>query len=132
VTADSAPFADARLPEQPTAIAPDGSEVRFLLALPGGSMAHFRLAPGRTSKAVRHRTVDEIWFFLDGRGEFWRNDGRRETVIEVAAGVCLTIPVGTAFQFRSIGPGPLAAVAITMPPWPGDEEAESVPGRPSW
>ena len=54
------------------AIAPDGSDVRVLLALAGGSMAHFELAPGETSIAVAHRTVEEIWFFLAGRGDMWR------------------------------------------------------------
>jgi len=42
--------------------------------------------------------------------------------------VCLTIPLGTSFQFRSFGPKPLAAVAITMPPWPGECEALLVDG----
>ena len=40
--------------------------------------------------------------------------------------MCLTIPLGTHFQFRSLGPGPLAAVAVTMPPWPGPDEAVPV------
>ena len=43
-------------------------------------------------------------------------------------GVSLTIPVGTRFQFRSFGPEPLAAVAVTMPPWPGEGEAMIVTG----
>jgi mannose-6-phosphate isomerase-like protein (cupin superfamily) len=58
----------------------------------------------------------------------WREqDGISETV-EVTAGVCLTIPVGTRFQFRSTGEDPLSAVAVTMPPWPGDGEAIFVDG----
>ena len=43
-------------------------------------------------------------------------------------GVCVTIPVGCRFPFRSFGPDPLAAVAITMPPWPGHDEAYLVDG----
>ena len=27
-----------------------------------------------------------------------------------------------------LGSGPLAAVGVTMPPWPGDDEAYKVPG----
>jgi mannose-6-phosphate isomerase-like protein (cupin superfamily) len=42
--------------------------------------------------------------------------------------VCVTIPLGTHFQFRSLGNEPLAAVAVTMPPWPGDGEAYEVAG----
>ncbi|RJP50014.1 MAG: cupin domain-containing protein [Anaerolineaceae bacterium] len=116
------------LPERPDATAPDGSDVRILLSLNGGSMAHFELAEGCVSRAVVHKTVEEVWYFLDGLGVMWRSlDGHEETV-RVEAGVCLTIPVGTHFQFRSIGPGPLKAVAVTMPPWPGDGDAYEVGG----
>ena len=117
------------LPREADAIAPDGSEVRILLELRGGSMAHFALAPGQCSVAVRHRTVEEIWFFLAGRGELWRSAGEHDEVVEVAAGVCITLPLGTEFQFRSFGPDHLAAVAVTMPPWPGGGEAVRVNGK---
>lgn len=122
-------FAATRLPVHPDAVAPDGSEVRLLLALGGGSVAHFELAPGRTSVAVAHRTIDEIWFFLQGAGEMWRRLDGREDVVAVDAGMCLTIPVGTHFQFRSFGTEPLAAVGVTMPPWPGPGEAYFVEGH---
>ena len=121
-------FATLRLAPLPDAIAPDGSQVRTLLRLDGGSLAHFELAPGLTSHAVAHRTVDEIWFFVGGRGEMWRKAGDHEQVVTVEAGVCITIPVGTHFQFRSLGDQALAAVSITMPPWPGDGEAVVVSG----
>jgi len=60
-------FASMRLPAAPDAIAPDGSAVRMLLRLGGGSLAHFELEAGRTSLAVAHRTVDELWYFEIGR-----------------------------------------------------------------
>ncbi|CAF4360994.1 unnamed protein product, partial [Rotaria sordida] len=47
----------------------------------------------------------------------------REEIVTVDADICITIPVGTQFQFRTIGHKPLVAVAITIPPWPGDNEA---------
>ena len=109
-------------------VAPDGSDVRVLLGLRGGGMAHFALAPGQTSAAVAHRTVEEIWFVLSGRGEMWRKQGERQEIVPLAAGVCLTIPLGTHFQFRALPGAPLTAVAVTMPPWPGDGEAYEVPG----
>jgi mannose-6-phosphate isomerase-like protein (cupin superfamily) len=121
-------FGTTRLPVSPDAVAPDGSDVRVLLGLRGGGLAHFELAPGQTSIAVTHRTVDEIWFFLAGRGEMWRKLGGHEAVVPVAPGVCLTIPLGTHFQFRSSGDEPLAAIGVTMPPWPGEGEASEVPG----
>ena len=40
----------------------------------------------------------------------------------------LSIPAGTHFQFRAAAGGPLSAVGVTMPPWPGDNEAYEVPG----
>jgi mannose-6-phosphate isomerase-like protein (cupin superfamily) len=123
------PFDTMRLPAARDVIAPDGSDVRILLRLAGGSMAHFELAGGRTSGAVVHRTVDEIWYVLRGRGEMWRSqDGRGEEIVPLEPGTCLSIPAGTRFQFRSLGGGPLSAVAVTMPPWPGEDEAIDVSG----
>ena len=49
----STPFADALLPTRRDAIAPDGSQVRFLVRLPGGSMAHFELGPGEVSRPMQ-------------------------------------------------------------------------------
>ena len=91
-------------------------------------MAHFELLPGHTSSAVTHRTVEEIWFFLSGRGEMWRQQGEHEETVALAPGLCLTIPLGTRFQFRATGSEALAAVAVTMPPWPGAAEAVAVAG----
>jgi mannose-6-phosphate isomerase-like protein (cupin superfamily) len=122
-------FATTRIPAARTAVAPDGSDVRVLLSLRGGGMAHFELAPGRTSTAVTHRSVEEIWLFIAGRGEMWRKQGVREEIVPVEAGVCLTIPLGTHFQFRAFGSEPLTAVGVTMPPWPGEGEARVVPGK---
>jgi mannose-6-phosphate isomerase-like protein (cupin superfamily) len=110
-------------------LAPDGSEVRILAGTPRGSMAHFTLAPGQTSVAVAHRTVEEVWFILEGQGEMWRRDRDVETVIALMPGLSLTIAVGVAFQFRNVGEGALKAVAVTMPPWPGMDEAYAVAGK---
>ena len=46
----------------PDAIAPDGSEVRVLCQLPRGGLAAFSLAPRAVSKAVAHRTIEEVWY----------------------------------------------------------------------
>ena len=113
-------------------VAPDGSDVRVLLGLSAGSMAHFTLAPGNTSIPVAHKTVDEIWFFLAGRGEFWRKLNDQEAVVDVSPGVCITIPAGTHFQFRSFGGEALTAVAATMPPWTDGDESYDVPGKFEW
>ncbi|CAN5183207.1 hypothetical protein BH10PSE17_BH10PSE17_32470 [soil metagenome] len=122
-------FETRQLPDRPDVTAPDGSDVRILPRLAGGSMAHFSIPQGKTSIAVMHRSVEEIWYFVSGQGEMWRRSGDREEVVGAFAGVSITIPLGTRFQFRSLGAEPLTAIAITMPPWPGDGEAIVVEGR---
>ena len=125
-------FETKRLPAERDAVAPDGSDVRILLRLEGGSLAHFELAPGQTSAAAAHRTIEEIWYFISGSGELWRRlggDAGAGVVVDVGPGVCITIPADTHFQFRADGDEPLAAVAVTMPPWPGPGEAYAVPGH---
>ena len=59
----------------------------------------------------------------------WRRQNGREEIVVVEPGVCLTIPLGTHFQFRALGDEPLAVIAVTMPPWPGEDEAHPVEGK---
>jgi mannose-6-phosphate isomerase-like protein (cupin superfamily) len=42
--------------------------------------------------------------------------------------VSIDIPVGTAFQYRCTGVDPLQFLCISMPRWPGDEEATVIEG----
>jgi mannose-6-phosphate isomerase-like protein (cupin superfamily) len=108
--------------------APDGSDVRVLLSLPGASMIRVELAAGAVAKAVAHRTVDELWFVLAGRGEMWRRHGQREEIVALEPGASVSIPLGTHFQFRASPGEPVCAVAVTIPPWPGEHEADFVSG----
>ncbi len=126
-TSDS--FDTIALPDEPQGLAPDGSAVRLLCRLDGGSMAHFTLDPGGVSVAVAHRTVEEVWYMLSGEGEMWRSHGEREEVTPLRPGISLTIPLGTHFQFRNTGAAPLTFVLVTMPPWPGPDEAFEVDGH---
>lgn len=121
-------FETKRAAEVADAVAADGMEVRVLCGLPRGGMAIFSLAPGRVGRAVAHRTVEEIWYFVAGTGRLWRKFGELEEIVEVEAGVSIGIPLGTRFQLRCDGATPLAAVAVTMPPWPGEGEAYIVDG----
>jgi mannose-6-phosphate isomerase-like protein (cupin superfamily) len=122
-------FQTKRLPVGRGGIAPDGSDIRILLELERGGMAHFQLPPGQTSTAVTHRTVEEIWFFVSGRGEMWRKQEGREEVVAIESGVCITIPLGTHFQLRSLGCEALVAIGVTIPPWPGKGEVMPVQGK---
>ena len=108
-------------------LAPDTSEIRLLVSTSRGSMAHGSLPPGRVSLAIVHRTVEELWYVTEGRGQVWRKHGDDELVIDVTAGTALTIPTGTHFQFRTVGSEPLRFIMCTMPPWPGEHEAVRVP-----
>ena len=95
-----------------------------------GKAVFFPSQTYRTKLGIEvHRTVEEIWFFVHGRGEIWRKLNGREEIVSVDPGVCITIPLGTHFQFRSFGYEPLAAIGVTMPPWPGKGEAFEVQGK---
>jgi mannose-6-phosphate isomerase-like protein (cupin superfamily) len=121
-------FDTMQLPGVPDVVAPDGSDVRILLSLGRGSMAHFELAAGRVSRTVAHHSVDEIWYILHGQGQMWRRQADRQEVVPLRSGTCVSIPAGTHFQFRADSSAPLAVVGVTMPPWPGADEAYDVPG----
>src|SRR5215472_9355276 len=119
----------------PELIAPDGSMVRPLCRLSGlGSFAHFQLEPGEVAKAVSHATVQEIWYIIAGAGQIWRRqEGHEPTTVHLRPGICLTIPLETAFQFRADSPDePLRVVAVTMPPWPAGSEEEARPEQGCW
>ena len=118
-----------RLAKDCDTLAPDGSEIRPLSSASRGSMVHCTLNPGEVSLPVAHKTVEEVWYFLEGTGQLWRKYGDEERVVDVAPGVSLSIPVGAHFQFRTTGDRPLRFLIVTMPPWPGEDEAYRVPGR---
>ena len=110
-------------------LAPDSSQIRLLLEVKRGGLAHCSLPPCAVSKAVKHKTVDEIWFFLSGVGEVWRSYACQEKTEGVKSGTSITIPVGTSFQFRNTGSEPLCFIIATMPRWPGAGEAIEVEGK---
>ena len=118
----------ASLPTEPDVVAPDGADIRVLLATDQVSMAHGTLAVRQTSLAVTHRTVSELWYVVGGSAEVWRKVGDEETTVTVAEGDALTIPLGAAFQYRTVGDTPFRFIMCTTPAWPGDGEAIPVPG----
>ena len=114
------------LPEEYDCLAPDGSQIRVLAATETGSAAHCTLPSGGVSQAVAHHSVEEIWYFIRGRGQVWRKLGDLEQVVDVSPGISLSIPAGARFQFRSLADEPLEFLLTTIPPWPGDDEAYRV------
>jgi mannose-6-phosphate isomerase-like protein (cupin superfamily) len=109
-------------------VAPDGSEIRPLLECEAGGFAHCTLKQGACAKAIEHRAVDEIWFVLGGKGMIWRRNEAGQATEDLRPGRCITIPVGTSFQFRSEPDSPLRIGIGTFPKWRGDDEALMVDG----
>lgn len=130
-------FESKHLSRDPDVIAPDGSEIRLLAttssvtaeAVTGGSMVHCTLPPGKITKPVHHRTVQENWYCIAGSGTLWRSFESSEDLLPLTPGVSCSIAIGTCFQFRSDGDVPLEIVIATMPPWPGEDEAEECAGH---
>ena len=119
---------DVSLAEAADEIAPDGSQVRVLSRVPRGSMGHFTIPRHQTIRAVRHKTVDEIWFVLEGEGEMWREKDGHSSVTIVRPGDSVAIPVGVTFQVRNSSDSDLRVLGQTMPAWPNNDEAEYVDG----
>lgn len=110
------------VPDKMDVHAPDGSEIRLLLNTKGSSSCHCTLPVNGTSFAGIHKTVEEIWYCLQGQGQIWRKGNDQEGEAPLAPGVCVTIPQHTQFQFRNTGSEPLVIIITTMPPWPGEQE----------
>ena len=122
----SHPWQTVRVEDIPAYLAPDGSEIRELPRTSRGSLAHCRLPAGAVTIPVRHRTIEEIWYVVAGRGKVWRGpDGE---IVSVEPGMALTIPLGASFQFRADDDTALEMILTTTPPWPGAEEAVRVEG----
>ena len=117
----------ALLPESHTIVAPDGSQIRELVQTSRSSMVHCTLEHGTVSMAVAHRTVEEAWYFISGRGLVWRAYDDGEEIVDAFPGVALTIDTGSHFQFRNTGDDDLCFVIVTTPAWPGMDEAYPVP-----
>ncbi|WP_028526693.1 cupin domain-containing protein [Runella limosa] len=109
-------------------LAPDGSEIRLLPTLEKGGLCHCTLPVGMTSSAVKHKTVDEVWYCLSGSGSIWQENNEETKVKDFTCGDCFSIPVGCSFQFKNIGSEPLCIIISTMPKWPGADEAIKVDG----
>jgi mannose-6-phosphate isomerase-like protein (cupin superfamily) len=109
-------------------IAPDGALVEVLALSPGCQLARFVLAAGRVTRPVRHRTVEELWYVSAGTGRLWLGEGDRDAVHELSPGVAAVIRRGTSFQWRADPDADLEILGVTMPPWPGDDEAQPAEG----
>jgi mannose-6-phosphate isomerase-like protein (cupin superfamily) len=109
-------------------VAPDGSAIRILIDNRHGasraSLCEAALDPNAISRAVRHQTVEEIWYVIEGGGEVWRRPpgSANAEPATVTSGDALVIPTGCELQFRAGSQG-LRFLCYTSPPWPGAHEA---------
>ena len=116
---------------QPDATAPDGSGIRLLIddrhGATRGSLVVVTLPAGQVSRPVWHRTVEEVWYVLEGRGRVWRcpagAPAESAPPVDVSPGDALAIPTGWRSQFSSAPETPLRFLCFTTPPWPGADEA---------
>ena len=116
------------VPDEPDAYSPAGAAIRFIMDGATGNMIHCTVPSKQINRAMVHSTVSEFWYVLSGHGEIWRKDDEDSRTVLLAPGTSIDIPVGTAFQYRSIGDSDLEFICIAMPPWPGDEEATQIEG----
>ena len=121
----------ARRANDPDVTAPDGSAIRLLVdarhSAYRASMVEVTLPAGQVSRPVWHRTVEEIWYILEGRGQVWRcpldASGTDYAPVDVSPGDALVIPTNWLFQFSANNETPLRFLCFTSPPWPGEDEA---------
>lgn len=124
--------APGRANAHPDTRAPDGSEIRLLVAGAQGatraSVCEVTLAAGLITRPVWHRQVEEIWYVLSGHGDVWRcppdRDPSEVPSVAVEPGHALVIPAGWRFQFRADAQSALRFLCFTTPPWPGSDEAQ--------
>ncbi len=112
----------------PSEPAPDGSRIYPLIRTNQASVGIIELRPGQVTAPVHHLTIEEVWYVLEGKGQIWRKLESDEETVDLEAGTCVNIPTGAAFQFRSDGEQPLRMLMLTIPPWPGPDEAVATEG----
>ena len=116
-----------RISSEVNAIAPDGSDVRVLCEVERGSMAHFTLPAKATSKAVAHRTVEEIWYLIIVADECGGASPTTKRSLTLAPASPLISRL-ERISFTAKSASSLVAIGATMPPWPGENEAYEVDG----
>ena len=108
----------------PDVTAPDGSEIRLLLdarhRAVGASMVEVVLPAGQVSRPVYHRTVEEVWYILEGVGQVWRcppeaADPAAVAPLAVGPGGCPGHPHRLELPVRRCGSGG-PAVPVRYPP----------------
>jgi mannose-6-phosphate isomerase-like protein (cupin superfamily) len=126
-------FEEKHLSDVTSSRADDGSEVFPLCRLSDkASTALWQLEKGEVSRAVRSRTVEEIWYVVAGSGAMWRRQDDREKTVELTPGLSLTVPGGTTFQFKASDDESLHVLGATIPSYPIGSEDEVIVEQGPW
>ncbi|MDF2957313.1 MAG: Mannose-6-phosphate isomerase [Candidatus Alkanophagales archaeon MCA70_species_1] len=91
----------------------DGSEIREFHRSENLSLAEASVPVGMRTRKHFHKTSEEIYFILEGRGVM-EVEGERA---EVAAGQAIVIPPGKAHCIENVGDVPLRFLCHCSPPY---------------
>jgi len=83
-----------------------------------GSVAYFRLAPGKASHWSHNKIGEESFFVLKGRGEVWIGSQAHE----VRPGSFILIPPSAVRSIRASKGETLEYYAITNPSWTREDD----------
>jgi mannose-6-phosphate isomerase-like protein (cupin superfamily) len=96
----------------------DGSTIRELAHTESQSLAEATVPPGGETEAHYHRASEELYFFTSGSGRMRFGD----TVVEVEAGECVTIPPGTEHKLWNASESePLVLLCCCAPAYSHDD-----------
>lgn len=123
-----------------TVTAPDGFLLRELSTGKNGSMWSATLPSKTRTQSVYHQTVEELWYIRSGTGMLctmatknWNSKKNNKNsfkkfveCVKLKPGITFRIPPQTIFQNKSDDNSELDVIAVTMPPWPGMDEAVPV------
>jgi len=93
-------------------------EVRRVVTGGEGGVANIHVIRVTRGKPHIHRSYDEVYFVLAGRGRI-RLDARE---LELRPGAAAVIPAGTVHSLEAEGDGPLEFVIFGVPPVPIEDQ----------
>ncbi len=110
--------------EQPTAIAPDGAEIRDLIDQAQGarklSLAEALVHEGQRTAKVYHRTTyEEIWYVVQGTGTFHLHppEAADEETAALGPGDAVLVPPLHGFWVENTGTGDFIWLCCGSPAW---------------
>lgn len=110
-------------------IAPNGMASGKPLELSGISLNQSILPAFDTSKAIMNLSVEEFWYCVEGKGEFWRYQYGFQNIDEIKPHTCFAIPKESAFQIRNNNNKLLKFIVVRTPSWEKNKDSVTVRGR---